>query len=154
MSQLLRSEAVQVGTRLYTIRVLPFSQARKLLPIVHDMLATYDPELESKEALLLSAISGRVSPSAFDAMVAAFGPATTVDMGDGTGDRPSRVIQLSTDAERDQVFTGCPEEMFVWLEACVRLNFGGHIEKSLAALASLAAKVKPKMEAAARSLRE
>jgi hypothetical protein len=148
MSQLLRTEAVDIGGKTFTIKILPFKESRKLAPIVQRAMGSFDPELGEQASLLLAGILGQITDADIDAMVKAFGASTTVDFQDGTDENPSRVLVLSRDEALNEVFTGCIEDMYVWLDACVKMHFEGLISKAQAAISAVAGKAKAKRAAA------
>lgn len=151
MSQLLRTEAVEIGNKTFQIRVLPFGESRKVEGVIKRAMGAFDPELGDSAGLLLAGVAGQISDADMDRLVQVFGKATTVDFQDGNDERPSRVLILSDDKNLGEVFCGQLEDMYTWLDACVQLNFKGLIAKMKGAIIAVAAKAEDKAKAKSKA---
>ncbi len=139
MNATLVTTTVSIGGHDYKIRRLSVAKAREILPIVQKLLGGY--ELDGSEDIspvFLSGLAGALSEAEQTKLVDAFGPATTVDMGD------NRELTLKTPAAHDELWAGQLELMIEWLDAAIKFNFAGVIAKTHA----VASSVKSKLDAA------
>lgn len=137
MSAILRTEQVEINGRLFTMRLLNVTEGRKVFARLQSLLPFWSSEdIEKGMGPILSGcLSGNVSEADLAALSDAFVPYTTVDIKDG----PSPLSKHLND-----VFSGSYEDMFTWLDACVKFNFAGIIEKIKGAMLSRAASAETK----------
>ena len=150
---LLDTHTLEINGRHFTVRVLPFREARSVFARLSRLLSMWgDDELKGSGVgpFVWASIGSAVTEDDLAYYCKAFGKETTVDLGDG------RVVTLTVDAKgesaaMDNVFAGNLDEMFEWLDFCVRATDGKLIEKMNGALVKFsekrsASKAEPKAE--------
>lgn len=156
MSHLLVTHTVTIGGFEYKMTRLNVVKSRQALAIVNKLLGGYEVGADGTVQNVLSptflaGITGKLTEQDTTKLVDIFAPHTTVDLLDGEGNRPSRVLTLNTPAAQDELWAGQLEYMLEWLDACIAFNFGGIIAKMHAAVADAEAKMRAaKAEAEAR----
>jgi hypothetical protein len=98
---------------------------------------------------MLAGMGGALPAEDLELYVKTFGAATTCTFADGRVLSLKKIPASKNGPEvnpMDEVFSGALDQMFEWLDACARLNFGSLIEKTRAGLASVdPAKAEPKV---------
>ncbi len=132
----------ELGGKQFTLRKLSFHQSLPVYCRFQELLAVFLDEDASKKAgelaiFQLVGLAGKLNFAELDYYIKAFGPSTTVDFADGRVLALKVVPATKSAPEVDplsELFTDNLPDMFKWLDACVRFNFGGTIEKTASAL--------------------
>lgn len=141
MSGLQPTEAVEIGGLVFNIGRLPFGRASAVYTRLNKVLHTAfgeDKNLTSGVPLMFAGMAGALPEEDLKFYCAEFGKVTTVDV------TPEKSVLLRNEAAFEQVFGAQGvlgfEDVFVWLDHAIRMNFSGAIEKMRGALAELAAR--------------
>lgn len=145
MSNLLRTDSFELSGRTFQIRVLGFDASRKAYAILHRALAVLgDKDVAEVGSLLMASITGVLSEKEIEELVKIFGEVTIVDFNDADEKRSSRRLKPTEEAVLNELFAGQYEDVFVWLEKCIDLNFANIKAKMAGALELLAKKAEAK----------
>lgn len=152
MAGLEPSEIIEISGNTYTVRRLPFVQSRKVYDRLKRVLqfAFTDDKLlaDGASPFMLAGLAGGVSDEDLEFYCNAFGDVTTVDV---PGEQAP--LSLKAPAVRERLFGvgGNFEDVFVWLDFAVQVNFAGAIAKMRGALQKAEARAKEEAALLAQS---
>lgn len=125
---LLQIHEAEIGGRLFQVRVLAFNEGRQVYSRLQRLLNMYEDEsLAGAGVFMVAGLAGAVSDDDLAFYCNVFGKCTTVAVS------ATSTLDLSDDTKRTAVFAGRFEDMFDWLDFCVKVNFAGVIAKLAAA---------------------
>lgn len=115
----------EIGGRIYTVRALAFSEARKAYSKLQRLLAANEEVLaEAGVGLFMFAgLAGAIDDEELKFYIDIFGPTTEAAMS------PVITLNLGAEDRRNVVFAGRFEDVFEWLDFCVEHNFSAVIAK-------------------------
>lgn len=134
-----REQEIKIGERKFTIRTLSYGKAKPLYMKLQAILVAYADDKYERMGLGVIPFAmngGALTEEDLDLLVETFGEVTTVS--GRTPDGQPTTLKLDQ-RQRDAIFAGAFEDMFEWLEACVKLNFEGVIKKYEAAKSAIEA---------------
>jgi hypothetical protein len=139
---MMQSTTVRIGERDFQIGLLPFKAARPVYSKIQRLLVLNEDEIASSGLglFMFAGFSGGVDDATLGELIEAFGAVTQVAIS------PTQTLPLSKDEARNLVFAGRLEDMFQWLDECVKYNFAGCMAKLDAARSTFEAKRAAKAE--------
>lgn len=116
---MLQTESKEIAGRVYTARILSFSEARKVYSRLQRLLAANEEILDEANVglFMFLGVVGAMSEEDLHFYIDCFGPTTSVALD------AMRSLPLNSDTNRNVVFAGRFEEVFEWLDFCVDVNF-------------------------------
>jgi hypothetical protein len=150
MNLLLPTETLELGDKTLTIRCLNFDESLKVYGKLQRLIAGFMDEsaVGGLPVFQMAGMAGQLPSDDLEMYIKVFGETTTCRFADGR-ELLLKKIPKSKNGEEinpmDEVFAGALDELFVWLDKCVQVNFGSLIAKTRAGLESVVpAKAEPK----------
>jgi hypothetical protein len=140
----MQSHSARIGDYDYTIGLLSFKDARPVYSKFQRLLSLSEDELVKSGLglFMFAGFAGGISDDDLSYLIDAFGKVSTVAIS------ATQSFPLSKEEARNIVFAGRLEDMFSWLDECVRFNVAGCMAKLDAARSSIesarVAKAEPK----------
>lgn len=138
----MQSTTVRIGEFDYQISMLAFKDARPVYSKIQRLLVLNEDEIASSGLglFMFAGFSGGIDDATLGELIEAFSKVTTVAL------NATQTVSLGKEDARNLVFGGRLEDMFQWLDECVKYNFAGCMAKLEAARSTFEAKRAAKAE--------